>query len=165
MLKRILLAALLLVLVLLVGRWLVHAIVSEETRIRWTLEEMADGFNDTDTNQVLAGLAPDYFDDTYGADRPSVRQALAYVFLQRKDPVTKGFLYEVELPEDEITIELVGEREESARVTLLARFSEKNGDERKIVWETRVKAEMVERDGEWMVLASEQETVSGRLLR
>ena len=165
MLKRLLFGALLCVLVLLVGRWLVHAIASEETRIRWKLEAMADGFNHTDTNQVLAGLAPDYFDQTYGADRPTVRQALAYVFLQRKDPVTKGFLYEVELPEDAIEIELVGEHEESARVTLLARFSEKKGEQRTVVWETRVQAVMIEREGEWMVATSEQDTESGKLLR
>jgi len=163
-LKRFLLTALATVVLAFVGRMLVRAVASDETKIRWRLEAMAEGFNETSNNACTEGLADDFLDESYGADRALVRQALAYLFFHRKDPVTRGFLYRVELPPESMRI-AVDEGGETARLEMIARFFERNGAAEEVAWETRIDAELVERDGEWLIRRSEHQTLAGRMPR
>jgi hypothetical protein len=163
--KRFLLSALATMALFVAGRWLVHALASDETRIRWRLEDMADGFNRTRTDACLAGLALDFRDETYGAERQDVRQGLARIFFEKKDPVTRGFLYRLDLPRESIKIDAPSADEMTAQVEMLARFFEQHGEEEELAWETRIKAEVVELDGDWYVRRTEHETLAGRLPR
>ena len=163
--KRFVLSAIAAVIAFVAVRWIVHALASDETRIRWTLESMADGFNDTRTNKCLAGLAPDFRDETYGADRQDVQRGLARLFFEKKDPKTRGFLYRVELPRDAMEIEVDANEARTARATVLARFLEKQGDAESVAWETRIAAELVKRDGDWLVHGSEHTILVGRMPR
>jgi hypothetical protein len=163
-LRRFFLSALAVIALFFGGRAIVRAFASDETKIRWQLDSMAEGFNETRNGAVLAGLAPDFLDETHGADRQLVRAALARLFFESKDPVTKAFPYRVELPREALEID-VGSPANTATVELVARFFEKHAGEEQVRWEIAVSAELVERDGEWLVQRSEVRTVSGRMPR
>ena len=163
--KRFVLAAVLAFALAFGVRALVRALASDETKIRWQLASMAEGFDETRMNPVLAGLAPDFLDETHGADRELVRAALAHLFFQKKDPVTKGFLYRVEMPPESIVVAGDPTTGTTADVELVARLIEKRGEEEKAVWETRIEAVFVELDGEWRIRRAQHQSISGRLPR
>ena len=162
--KRFLLTALATIVLALFGRMLVRAIASDETKIRWQLDALVEAFDETSNNGCTAVLAQDYLDETSGADRALVRQGLAYLFFHGKDPVTKGFVYRLELPEESTTIR-VDEAAGTAHVALTARMLEKHAESERIAWETRIDAELVESDGEWLIRRSEHATLAGRMPR
>src|SRR6185503_10769625 len=91
---------------ILAGRFLYMMFASDETKIRWVIERMQDGFNDTRANPCLDGLAKEFTDTTSGADRGLVHQALVHLFFTAKDESTKKFLYRVEIPEEELRISI-----------------------------------------------------------
>lgn len=141
---RPLLIALLAVLALLVGvPRLRRALASDEQKIAWRLESMAEGFNATRSARVLSGFAADFRDEG-GFTREDVHQALVYLFFNEIDPKTKQFRMRVELPEDRLSIELTGE--DRANVSLAARFWIRDGDEEELYWDALISGEM--RDGE-----------------
>ena len=164
--RRVLLSLATLVVLWFAGRALVRFFASDEMKLRWAVESMIDGFNRTRTDDVLAGLAPDFLDESFGADRAMVRQACAYLFFQAKDPTTKGFLYVAECEPSEIVV-TKGHGSEPARAEakLDARFFEKKGEERALVWRIEVRARFVEEAGEWRITRSETRTIDGERLR
>jgi hypothetical protein len=165
MLRRFLMSAIAVVAVFFGGRAIVRALASPEKKIRWQLDSMAEGFNRTRNGAVLAGLAPDFLDETYGADRALVQAGLARIFFESKDPVTKAFPYRVELPREQCTITVATPDKKSAQVELLARFFEKHAGSEAVRWEVQITAELVLRDGDWLVRRSETKAVSGRMPR
>ncbi|MBI5365093.1 MAG: hypothetical protein HZA53_18090 [Planctomycetes bacterium] len=164
--RRVLFSIAVLIVLWFGGRAIVRSFASDATKIRWAVESMIDGFDRTRTDDVLEGLAPEFLDETYGADRAMVRSACAYLFFQAKDPTTKGFLYSAECePSGIVVTEDRGGGPSRAEAQLDTRFFEKKGDERKLVWRIDVRAQFVERDGEWRILRSETRTVEGERLR
>lgn len=158
MMNRFLLAALAAFAAFFGARAIVRALASDETKIRWVLEDMADGFNATRMSRVLGGLANDFLDETSGADRELVHAGLARLFFEEKDPETKRFLYRVEIPKQDVSIERDGE---TANVDLAATFFEVHGATEKLVWKARIHAAFAKTKDGWKIRRSENQTVEG----
>jgi hypothetical protein len=149
----------------LAGRFLYMALASDETRVRWVIERMVEGFNDTRASPCLDGFATSYVDTSSGADRETVHRALAYLFFTRKDETTKKFLYEVEMPENDLSITVVDGDAPTATAEGVARFFEVHGEERKLAWEVRFRGELAEGDDGWQFVRTTHETSAGTRLR
>lgn len=156
--KRALGTVVVLVLAFFVGRTLYRSFAGEETRIRWLLQDEAAAFNGSSILTVLDSFAPRFRDETTGFGRDELRAALQYAFQSRRDPETKRFLHRVELPEDRMRIEVVGE---SARAVFDLRLHEGLDEAERMVWEVRVHADLEKEEGEWRVVGSRHETLRG----
>jgi hypothetical protein len=143
-------------------RAIVHALASDATKIRWVVEDMASGFNDTRTGRVLDGLAHDFLDETWGADRELVHAGLAHLFFEEKDETTKRFLYRVEIPKSELAIDVDGE---SASVNLVAHFFEVHPAKETPAWTARFHAEFVKTKDGWKIRRSQSTSLEGTRLR
>ena len=63
------------------GRALYVALASPQKKIRWRLEEMVEGFNETRMRPVLGGIAADFVDRTSEITREDLQRTLAWMFL------------------------------------------------------------------------------------
>lgn len=164
--RRVLFSLATLVVLWFAGRALVRFFASDETKIRWTVDAMVEGFNDTRMNPILEGLDRAFLDETFGADRDMVRSACAYLFFQAKDDATKKFLYRAEWAPGAITVvEGSGDAPSRAEADLDVRFFQRKGAGEELVWRALVRAQFEERDGEWRIVRSETRTLEGERLR
>jgi hypothetical protein len=90
-LKRALLLLVALALLALGVRWLVRAFASDESRVRWRIEAMRDGFNDSELAPVVDALSPRFVETESGADVDKTEQALIYLYFQEIDAKSKSF--------------------------------------------------------------------------
>lgn len=163
--KRILLSAVALVALFFAGRAIYRASVSDETRIRWLLDEMCEGFGATRMAPVTAGLAPEYFEENFGADRELVKAGLAHLFFENRGG-DKGFPYRVAWRSEGPTVE-PGDEDEGRRATMQLQldFFERKGEAEERRWVVSVDSELIKRDGEWRFVRTASTTVEGRRLR
>lgn len=165
---RRLLAALAAALVLfLVGRWVVLALVGDETRIRWRLESMVEGFNETRLAPVLEGVAPQWHHDHSRVDRELLAQLLRSVFFNEKDPESGRFPLRAEIEPESLEVTLDEEREGRARALLTGRFLVLEEGEWSSAWLARLELELEEHDERgWQVVRSEHTDIEadGRFL-
>jgi hypothetical protein len=187
MLRKGLLALIALALVYWGVSALVRAFASDETRIRWVLEEMAEGFNETQLAAATQGVGESFRDDTSGYGKAELIEALRYVFMSSKHPVTRAFPYRLEIPREQLDIELraarAGEHGEHARAKFLARVIEPDpaptraargaaaADEETEsaatsapeprVWDLRVQADFTLTEDGWKLARSTHEKLSG----
>lgn len=148
--RKLLLAVVGLALLAIGGRWACYALASDETRIRWRIEDMVDGFNDCKNGRVCDGLASEFRDRTSGATRETVHAALVQLFFERVDSRTHEFQLSAELVEDELEIQV--EEGEPKRATVKAHVSidERASDGvRRLYWDARVTGRLEERDDGW----------------
>lgn len=163
--KRIVLALLAVAALLFVARAIRRALVSDETKIRWLVADMADGFGRTRMDPILAGIARDFQDETSGADRDTLRQALAYLFFTAKDEATKRFPYRVEAGIARLEIDRGVPETPGASCDVTARFYERHGEQENLAWEIEVSARLSRGEDGWRILRTSYETRSGRMLR
>lgn len=163
--KRILFVLAAALVLFFVGRAIVRALASDETKIRRLVEDMRDGFDRTRMDPILVAFAEGFHDDTSGADRSSVREALAYLFLTAKDPETKGFPYRVEVEIDKLEIGTEAAGSKRADCDLRARFFDLRGDEDTLAWEIAIDSRWVHGEYGWRIVQTRYETKSGRMLR
>jgi hypothetical protein len=145
------------------GRTLYRLLAPAETKIRWTLEGGVAGFNAQRMDACLEPLAPAFLDATAGIGRDEVREALVVLFLQGIHG--EGVPYRLELPRDDLSIEFEPGNEAAAKVGLVLRFFETSAATERLVWEVRVRAEMVRQEPGWRVLSSTHETLAGKRIR
>ena len=143
------------------GRALVHAFVSDETKIRWRIEDACQGFDDTRMNPILDLLAKDYREESLGFSREDVRGAVASIFLSEKDPQTKRFPYHVQLIADDLAIDIEKPDAKRARVALRARILDTRGGNERNAWEFRVEGRLEKRPEGWQFTKSTHETLAG----
>ena|ERR1051326_3597878 len=143
------------------GRALVHALVSDETSIRWKIEAACAGFDATRMNPILDLLAPDYREETLGFSREDVRGAVASIFFSEKDPRTKRFPYRIELVADDLAIDVEKPDAKRARVALHARVVDTRDGGARNAWEFRVNGTMEKYGDGWRLTSSTHETVTG----
>ncbi|MBI4602169.1 MAG: hypothetical protein HY721_09435 [Planctomycetes bacterium] len=141
--------------------WAYRALAPEETKIRWLVESMAEGFNRSRPSRTIEGLAEDFREDTAKASKPEVHQFLAYLFLKERDEKTKDFLWKVELEEVEVSV-LSEEEPRKAELGLTAAFSRRAGGSWSPVWKARIDAELEEREEGWRVVRARHEALEGR---
>lgn len=163
--KRILLAALVLAVLFFAGRAVGRALVSDETKIERLVDDMIEGFNETDNDQVREGLDVNFLDEAYGVDRELVRLALAHLFFEAKDPATKKFLYHAEHTLGPIAITENESGAKSATTDLEVAFSKRKGDALEPAWKIRVHATLEKKEGRWRFFRTTTSTLSGAQLR
>lgn len=146
-------------------RALVRAFASDPTRIRWLVEDMAEGFDATRMNPILAALDKDFVDDGSGATKEELRAALAQAFLQRKDPQTKAFPWRVRLGEGEPRARVADGDPKTAVFDTELAFEESHGAEWTPCWRVRVQAELVDTDEGWKIRRTRVDTLDGRRMR
>ena len=163
--NRILLVLLGLVALFFGVRAIVHALASDETKIRWLLEDMTEGFNDTRMNPILSGLAQEFVDESSGADKELVRAGLAQLFLQSKDPKTKKFPYIVRVLENETKIDVTQGEPATARLECVVEFVTPHGPgEFELIWKVRIDGELARKDS-WKFQRTRVHTLEGQRLR
>jgi hypothetical protein len=143
--------------------WMRLATASEETKIRWLLEGMEEGFNDSSARSVVNGLSEEFLEESERLEKHEIRQFLLYLFFRERDPSTKEFRFRVRLHEPDIQVALPDARE--ATVRLRAEFLRlENGRERswKTAWEADIEARLKKEDDDWKVHRSRHREVAGR---
>jgi hypothetical protein len=163
--KKIVLAVLAIAVLFFGGRALLRALVSDETKIGWVVDDMIEGFNETDNDQVREGLDVNFLDEAYGVDRELVRLALAHLFFNAKDPATKKFLYHAEHTLGPVAITKGESGAKSATTDLEVTFSKRKGDALEPAWKIRVHATLEQKDGRWRFFRTTTSTLSGAQLR
>jgi hypothetical protein len=164
-LKRILLALAVGVGLFLVVRAAIRALASDETKIRWTVEDMAEGFDRTRMDPILVAFAPGFQDETSGSDRQNVREALAYLFLTAKDPETKAFPYRVEVDVRRIAVDRADPDSPTAECELGARFLDRRGGRETAAWEIAIESRWRRGEYGWRIESTRYESKSGRMIR
>ena len=163
--KRALFALLALVLLWFGVRAIVRAFASDETKIRWVVEDMADGFNETRMNPIMNGLAEDFLEDSWGADKALARAGLAQMFFQSKEAVSNKFPYRVEIPEDEFRVQVHEGEPRTAEFDLVAHFDESKAGEWSSRWKAKVHAQLVLAPGGWKIQRARLDDGGGQRLR
>lgn len=125
---------------------------------------MAAGFDRQRMDPVLAGLATDFEDETSGATRRDLREALAYLFFTAEDDATKRFAYRVECETDKIRVDRAGPGPPTAQCEVRARFLDLRGGQETPAWEITVTADLVPGDDGWRVSRTSHVTRSGKVL-
>jgi hypothetical protein len=166
--RRVLLVLVGLCVVVLLGRQLRLWVASPTTRIRWRLEGMEQGFNETRLGPCLRVVAETWRDETSGTERPLLADVLRSLFFHETDPESGRFPFRVELERETLSIELDPERDGHARVDVVAAFATLENGEWTPTWRVRVTADLIDDDERgWQAVRSEHETLvsDGRLLR
>jgi hypothetical protein len=158
--KRVLVLALALALLGFGVRALVRALASDETKIRRVVESMADGFDRTRMDPILDGLDKSYVDETSGATRQELREALAYLFFTAKDETTKAFPYRAKVEVGSVAV-----NRPTAECAAEVRFVDLRGGKEAPTWEIAVRLELARGEDGWKIVKSNYETRSGRMLR
>ena len=141
------------------GFWLYRISIPDETRIRWVLEAMAEGFNDSSARRTVDGLADDFVEESTGASKSEIKGFLFQLDLTERDARTKEFRYRAELSEIEIQLP-PGERRASAR--LFVDVLRLKGDGWSKAWKARVETALVKEKGGWKVTGGRFLTVEGK---
>jgi hypothetical protein len=135
---------------------------SDETRIRWLLEDAASSFNHTSLSGCLEAFDKDYKDTTMRrVDRAVLASVLRYLFLKRIDPKTKAFLWRVRLPEEDLAIQ-VGEQGQQAEARFALDLEERHQGQWQSAWQLKVTVQLHKVEGDWLIRRSSHETVMGR---
>jgi hypothetical protein len=158
--KRILLVVAIAIGLFLAGRALVLGLASDETKIRRVVAHMADGFDRSQMTPILDGLTLDYEDETSGARRPDLREAVAYLFFEAVDESTKRFAYRVEVDVRRVAVD-----RETAECDLDARFLELRGGTESPAWDIAVNATFVHGSEGWRIRRTKYTTRSGGMIR
>jgi hypothetical protein len=166
LMKKIVLGVVAVGVLYLLFRWAFWALASEETRIRWLIQEMADDFNRSRPRACAEGLADDFRDDGSRVGKEEVTAYLLHLFLAARDPKTKEFLYRVEVPDEGFEVKVEPGEPPRARANLVPRFQELRSDSpdgaARPIWEVRLEAWLTKTDDGWKVSRSHYETVSGK---
>lgn len=160
--KRVLLLVCAVAVVGLAIHWLRLALMSDEARIQALLQDMANGFNRSRAGAAVEGLADDFREETSSADRQTILQVLRVLFLRERDSKTKEFLYRVQLPTEELKIEVLPDQRK-ANVDLVASFFKLHGEEEQLTWEVRINGDLEKGEEGWQIKRCRHETVQGRM--
>lgn len=138
-------------------------LASDETRIRWLLEDAARSFNEAYLAGCLEAFDNRYQDtsSTPALDRTMLAATLRYVFQLRVDLKTKAFLLRVRIPEEELTIQ-VGRSGEQAEARFRLDLEEQLEGAWQSAWQLQVTANLQEAGGDWRIRQSSHETAAGR---
>jgi hypothetical protein len=161
MLRKIAIALIAVAVAWLGGRALVHALVSDETKIRWKLEDACEGFSNTRMSPILDFLAHDFVDQTSGHPRDDVRAGAASVFFTEKDPETKKFPYRAIVVPDTLAIEIDKVAKDKADLRCTIRITDVRGGKDRVAWEFDLLGKMVDGEDGWQLVSSMCSTKEG----
>ena len=157
--KRVLLIVIAIPVVLWLGSAIWWALISDESKVRYRILEMSDAFNAGVNRTVMAGIAEDYQDTATGIDHKIIHLYLVTLFLRQRHPETKVFDVRVEIP-DQLGIQT---EESSGDITASFDLSfTLTSQPTREPWVVRVDVRFDERDGEWLVVRSNFQPLSGK---
>lgn len=142
------------------GRMLYRALASHETKIRWRIESMVDGFNRTRPRPVLRGFRDDYRDESSDADRELVHSALVSLFFTEKDPETKAFTLRADVPRETLVIE-VAEDAQTATAEGVLTIYERLGEAEELLWSAGFEGDLTHGEDGWVFVRSRHSTQDG----
>jgi hypothetical protein len=158
--KRAILLVLAAVGLALAVRAVVLGLASDETKIRRVVERMAEGFDRARMAPVLDGLSLDFEDETSGATRRDLGEALAYLFFEAVDERTKRFVYRVVIDVRKIAVD-----GGTATCDLEARFFEMRGGGETAAWDIAVDATLARGPDGWKIRRTKYVSRSGAMIR
>ena len=135
-------------------------LASDETQIRWRIEEAAEAFNAGRPGSAVAPLADAWFDRSSGIHKDTLHQMLVALVFQEKDE--KGrFRCSVEVPRETLVIEV--QEGGKAHATLEAAFFRKRTAlrEPELQWRAAVEADLVDGEDGWQIVSTEHRTLEG----
>ncbi|MEE9127824.1 MAG: hypothetical protein V3U11_11850 [Planctomycetota bacterium] len=137
-------------------------LASDETRIRWLLQDAAVSFNNMNLRGCVGAFDQDYREKTTGLGLLELKNALRVSFLQRVDPKTKAFLYRIRVPEQGISVK-VGDNGEQAEAQFTLYLEGRQHGAFETQWQIAVTAELHKADnGDWRIHSSSHETLDGQ---
>ena len=144
-----------------VGRWVVLALASDETRIRWMIENMEEAYNEGKAGRCVAPLAKNWTHDSYdGVNRDLVFAVLAREVLG-PEAKQRGERRVVVDPEG-LLIEVLDE--ERASLTAEVDFSRLLEEEWQSRWRARVEADLEKGEDGWRIVRSRHTDLEGTQL-
>lgn len=143
------------------GRALVRLLASDETLIRWAIEDMEEGYNEGDVGDAIGPVHERWAHEGYEFDRELLRAVLVGEFLQDRDPETKKLLRRVRLVEDSLVVEAEGD---GARARVEAVFSRREQGEWRDVWHAHVESDWRRTEDGWRLTSSRHEDRAGTQL-
>jgi len=138
-------------------------LASDETRIRWLLDDAASSFNNTHLAGCLEGFHLDYHDTTTTPklDRALLSAGLRVLFLRHVHPKTKKFQLRVRVPAEDLTIQ-IDDGGEQAEARFTVDMEQQRQGAWQSEWQLRVTAQMHKVDGDWRIQRSSHETTAGK---
>ncbi len=157
--KRILLIALGLLLLVLGARALFRALSSDETKLRWRLEAMEEGYNEGDVGDAIGPIARDWKHDGAGeVTRDYVSRGLAYRSFQGYDQATDERIWRLEIDWDSLLILVEGDE---ATTEFVATFLERGRDGWNVEWKLEADCRWRRSSEGWFLYASSHENLEG----
>lgn len=155
---RVLLVLLAVVLGFVALRELVHVFVPDETRIRWMLERMEEGYDEGRVRPCTEPFAPDWVHEGSSVGRGELVRGLQHRFLTER--TSDGRLRQrVELDWGGMVLDVEGDQ---ARVVTVVTFEELRRDAWEPRWRARIEAELADGPDGWCIERSRHQTLSGR---
>jgi hypothetical protein len=139
------------------GGLVIRLCSSDETKIRWLVEEMEEGYNTGSPGTTVGPLARTWHHDGSEIDRQMLLGAL-FEAARDRDRETKRLRSRVEVDEDAAVITVTGER---ATLAADAVFSRWVADAWKETWRVHFEAELVNGDGGWEIVQSRHQDQTG----
>ncbi len=143
------------------GRAALRGLASDETKIRWKIEQMFEGYNTGRAGLGVAHLHKNWRHEAYELDRELLRGALIRASMQDRDRETKELTSRVELLEDSLVISVA---EAQANIELRAAFSRRRDGEWTEGWRIRVEADLEKGDEGWQIVTSRHDDLEGTQL-
>jgi len=159
--KPILLVLLGSVAVFFLGRALVLTFVSDETKIRWLVEGMEEGFNEGDLSDCVGPLHPRWLHEGYSLNREYLKGGLFQAFREERDRDTGERTSKVEVDEESFYVEVEGEK---ARLEVEARFSRLRNEAWELTWHIRVSGDLEKGEDGWKIVRTQHDDLKGTQL-
>jgi len=135
----------------------VRLLASDETRIRWLVEQMEEGYNTGHPGSCVGPLAKDWRHEGYGVDREMLLGGL-FQTARDRDPKTRELRSRVTTDLESLAIAVDGDR---ATLTARATFEGLRGGAWQEVWRLEIEAELERRDEGWRIVRSRHHDLQG----
>ena len=142
------------------GYAIFRAMASDETRIRWLIEDTIEAFNNSRAGGTVEGLDEGYREETAKLTRDEVKLIVLRLFFQERDAQTKDFRFRVEPGKLEVKLDPAAPLK--ASFTLVVEFRELRGGTYEPGWTAEIDASLEKKEGEWKIVTSRHKTLSGK---
>lgn len=143
------------------GRALFLAFVSDETKIRWQVEGMEEGFNEGDLSDCVGPLDTSWRHDAYSLNREYLKGGLFQAFREERDRETGKRTSRVEVDWKGFFVEVDGEQ---AKIEVEARFSRLQKEAWEQTWHIRVFGDLEKGEDGWKILRTRHDDLKGTQL-
>ena len=158
---RLVFVGLAILVMLVVGvRTLYFALASDETKIRWLVEQMEEGYDEGDVSDCVGPLAKDWRHEGQSElDRDLLKGGLLREFLQEgRDSETKERTRKVDVVDDSLSIAVT---DETATLSVRVAFSRKRASGWEETWRAEIEADLRDGDDGWKIVKTRHADLDG----